>query len=73
MVYDVIIAKKIDLKRGNRFLPFRDISSHRMSRPYQQCAVYAVRCDSIGSRELPLWENRLNDFKSMSNPIHARQ
>ena len=72
MVYDVIIAKKIDLKRGNRFLPFLDISSHRMSRPYQQCAVYAVRCDSIGSRELPLWENRLNDFKSMSNPIHAR-
>ena len=72
MVYDVLIAKKIDLKRGNRFLPFLDISSHRMSRPYKQCAVYAVRCDSIGSRELPLWENRLNDFKSMSNPIHAR-
>ena len=72
MVYDATVTKKIDLKRGNRFLPFRDIPLHRMTRPYQQCAVYAVRCDSIGSGELPLWENQLNNFKSMSNPIHAR-
>ena len=72
MVYEAAVTKKIDFKRGNRFLPFPDIPFHRMTRPYQQRAVYAVRCDSIGSGELPLWEDRLNNFQSMSNPIHAR-
>jgi hypothetical protein len=57
LVYQTAVAEKINVKSGKRFLPFLNVASDRMSRPYEQRAVYAVRCDSIGSGELPLREN----------------
>ena len=67
------VAKQIDLEGGKRILPLRGAQSDLVSRPDQQRTMQAVRGDRVGGGELPLRKNRLNDFESMRDPIHAGQ
>src|SRR3984893_629783 len=67
------IAKKIDRKGGKRFLPFENVRSERMSHPDQQRAMEAIGGDSISGGKLPSGKDRLNNFESMRDPLHARK
>src|SRR6516164_658867 len=71
VVDDAPLTKKVDLEAGKRFLPFRRARSNLMSPRDQQRAMQAVGSDGISGGELPMGKNRLNDFKSVRNPIHA--
>jgi hypothetical protein len=63
-VYYEPVAKKSDVKAGKQSLRFRSARTDPMSWPYQQRAMQAVRGDRVGGGELPMWENRLNDFEA---------